>query len=148
VPSGLGPSKKGPDYRFLATREAIDNCLPGMEEEPQLPFPTLEMNQHALGSPASRLVRTVITPLPTLPRARSTNHKGGVSSENSQNGNPENQQLAQHPADSISRTNFGWESCKVVVPKSNGNLGGGFRVRIMQGQDHALTLRIWRFILT
>jgi len=45
VPSWVGHSKKGPEYRFLATREGIDNCLPGMEETRQLPFPTLEMNR-------------------------------------------------------------------------------------------------------
>jgi hypothetical protein len=45
VPSWVGHSKKGPDYRFLATREAIDNCLPGIEETQPLPFPTLQMNQ-------------------------------------------------------------------------------------------------------
>jgi hypothetical protein len=45
VPSWVGHSKKGPEYRFLATREAIDNCLPGMEEAQPLPFPTLEMHR-------------------------------------------------------------------------------------------------------
>jgi hypothetical protein len=45
VPSWVGHSKKGPDYRFLATREVIDNCLPGMEQAQSLPFPTLEMHR-------------------------------------------------------------------------------------------------------
>jgi len=45
VPAWAGHSKKGPAYRFLATREVIDNCLPGMEETSPLPFPTLAMNR-------------------------------------------------------------------------------------------------------
>jgi len=45
VPSWVGHSKKGPEYRFLATREVIDNCLPGVEETGQLPFSTLAMNR-------------------------------------------------------------------------------------------------------
>lgn len=41
VPTWAGHSKNGPEYRFLATREAIDNPLPGMEQEQaKLPFPT------------------------------------------------------------------------------------------------------------
>ncbi len=45
VPNWVGHSKKGPEYRFLVTREVIDNCLPGMEEAQPLPFPTLAMHR-------------------------------------------------------------------------------------------------------
>ena len=41
VPEGLARKKDGPDYRFVAVREALRQpALPGMEE--QLPFPTVE----------------------------------------------------------------------------------------------------------
>ncbi len=43
VPSAIGNSKKGPEYRYMATREKLEQMeLPGMEQ-PQLPFPTLKM---------------------------------------------------------------------------------------------------------
>jgi hypothetical protein len=46
VPNWAGRSKNGPEYRFLATREAIDNLLPGMEhEQAGLPFPTWSSKQ-------------------------------------------------------------------------------------------------------
>ena len=44
VSDGLGTSKKG-TYRFLATREVVAQpALPGMEEQLDLPFPTLSMD--------------------------------------------------------------------------------------------------------
>ena len=43
VPSAPGHSKKGPEYRYLATREVMRQAeLPGLE--PALPFPTLAWN--------------------------------------------------------------------------------------------------------
>jgi hypothetical protein len=45
VPNWAGHSKKGPSYRYLATREAMENLLPGMEPPKGLPFQTLEMNR-------------------------------------------------------------------------------------------------------
>jgi hypothetical protein len=43
VPNWAGHSKKGPDYRFLAIREPMQNELPGLEPEvqPELPFQTM-----------------------------------------------------------------------------------------------------------
>jgi hypothetical protein len=43
VPNKIGHSKKGPAYRYLATREALKQPeLPGMEKtEEELPFPTM-----------------------------------------------------------------------------------------------------------
>ena len=45
VPNAIGHSKKGPEYRYLAKREAIveQRQLPGMEQQLSLPFPTVEM---------------------------------------------------------------------------------------------------------
>jgi hypothetical protein len=44
VPNGIGHSKKGPVYRYMATREAIKQLeLPGMEVQRRLPFPTMEL---------------------------------------------------------------------------------------------------------
>jgi hypothetical protein len=44
VSGGLGYTKKG-NYRFLATREELKQpALPGMEEQLELPFPTLSMD--------------------------------------------------------------------------------------------------------
>ncbi len=41
VPNWVGHSKAGPEYRFIAIRQAIDNELPGLEQEQKtLPFPT------------------------------------------------------------------------------------------------------------
>ena len=45
VPNWAGHSKKGPSYRYLATREVMENLLPGMETPSPLPFPTLEMKR-------------------------------------------------------------------------------------------------------
>ena len=47
VPSWVGHKKNGPEYRFLATREALKQLdLPGMErEQKELPFPTMEFEQ-------------------------------------------------------------------------------------------------------
>jgi hypothetical protein len=44
VPNAIGHSKKGPEYRYLAKREAIveQQTLPGMEQQTSLPFPTME----------------------------------------------------------------------------------------------------------
>lgn len=45
VPSWVGHRKGGPEYRFLAIREPLEQRqLPGLEDH-QLPFPTLEMGQ-------------------------------------------------------------------------------------------------------
>ena len=46
VPTAVGHSKKGLEYRYLATREAMrDTELPGLESLRELPFPTMHMNQ-------------------------------------------------------------------------------------------------------
>jgi len=45
VPCAIGHSKKGPEYRYLATREKIEQMeLPGMEQ-PELPFPSMTMKR-------------------------------------------------------------------------------------------------------
>jgi len=43
VPNAIGRSKKGPEYRYVAIRERMQDqlMLPGMEEEKALPFQTL-----------------------------------------------------------------------------------------------------------
>ena len=43
VPNAIGHSKKGPEYRYLATREAISEqlSLPGMDDDKQYSFPTM-----------------------------------------------------------------------------------------------------------
>jgi hypothetical protein len=44
VPNAAGHSKKGPEYRYLATREVMmEQELPGMETQQELPFQTLRM---------------------------------------------------------------------------------------------------------
>ena len=45
VPNAIGHSKKGPAYRYLAKREAMAEqlVLPGMGQQPTLPFQTLAM---------------------------------------------------------------------------------------------------------
>lgn len=45
VPEGMGFQKDGPIYRYIAVRELLaQQPLPGMEkEQPELPFPTMEM---------------------------------------------------------------------------------------------------------
>ena len=46
VPNKIGHSKKGPEYRYLATREALKQpALPGMDEQLSLPFQTLDFDQ-------------------------------------------------------------------------------------------------------
>jgi len=46
VPSEIGHSKKGPVYRYLATREVISQgALPGLEDSWFLPFPTMNMGR-------------------------------------------------------------------------------------------------------
>lgn len=47
VPYKAGYSKKSPHYRYIAVREMItQKALPGMEEQLNLPFPTMEMNDN------------------------------------------------------------------------------------------------------
>ena len=45
VPNAIAHSKKGPEYRYVATRRLIDEqlSLPGMDEDRQYPFPTMGM---------------------------------------------------------------------------------------------------------
>lgn len=44
VPNAIGHSKSGPEYRYLAIREALRQLvLPGMEGQTILPFPTMNM---------------------------------------------------------------------------------------------------------
>jgi hypothetical protein len=45
VPNAIGHSKNGPEYRYLATREVMEEqlTLAGMEEQKQYPFPTMSM---------------------------------------------------------------------------------------------------------
>jgi len=46
VPNAIGHSKKGAEYRYLATREVIrQRTLPGLEETTSLPFPVIEMEK-------------------------------------------------------------------------------------------------------
>ena len=46
VPTELCKSKKSPDYLFIAIREELkQKVLPGMEDQLDLPFPTIEMGQ-------------------------------------------------------------------------------------------------------
>jgi hypothetical protein len=46
VPNAIGHSRNGPEYRYLATREKMQEQLnlPGMEEEKEYPFPTIAMD--------------------------------------------------------------------------------------------------------
>jgi len=48
VPNAIGHSKNGPEYRYLATREAIQEqlTLAGMEDNEQYPFPTMPMKEN------------------------------------------------------------------------------------------------------
>lgn len=45
VPNAIGHSKKGPEYRYLAKRKAMAEQLelPGMEQQLELPFPTMHL---------------------------------------------------------------------------------------------------------
>jgi len=46
VPNAIGHSKKGAQYRYLATREVIrQRRLPGLEDTISLPFPVIEMEK-------------------------------------------------------------------------------------------------------
>jgi hypothetical protein len=46
VPSELCKSKKSPDYRYIAIREELkQRVFPEMEDQLELPFPTIELNQ-------------------------------------------------------------------------------------------------------
>lgn len=45
VPNAIGHSKKGPEYRYLATREALQMDIPGMELQRDLPFQTLKLSK-------------------------------------------------------------------------------------------------------
>jgi hypothetical protein len=46
VPNKISHSKHGLEYRYLATREVLRQLdLPGMEEQAELPFQTLELNR-------------------------------------------------------------------------------------------------------
>ncbi len=45
VPSEIGKSKEGLEYRYLAKRQVLEPVLPGMEDKQmQLPFPAMEMD--------------------------------------------------------------------------------------------------------
>ena len=45
VPNWIGHSKNSPEYRFIATRERlIEQPLPGMGEQMELPFPAMELS--------------------------------------------------------------------------------------------------------
>ena len=45
VPNWIGHSKNNPEYRFIATRERlIEQPLPGMEGQMELPFPAMELS--------------------------------------------------------------------------------------------------------
>ena len=45
VPNWIGHSKNSPEYRFIATREQlIEQPLPGMEGQLELPFPAMELS--------------------------------------------------------------------------------------------------------
>jgi len=46
VPEAISRSKRGLEYRYLATREPVRQLeLPGMEAQKQLPFPAMEMGE-------------------------------------------------------------------------------------------------------
>jgi hypothetical protein len=46
VPAAISRSKKDPDYRYLATRELLEQPeLPGMESQVELPFPTMSIKE-------------------------------------------------------------------------------------------------------
>jgi len=46
VPNAIGHSKNGPEYRYIATREVIQEqlTLPGMDDDKAYPFPTMAMD--------------------------------------------------------------------------------------------------------
>lgn len=46
VPNAISRSKNDPDYRYLATRELLEQPeLPGMEKQVELPFPTMTLEK-------------------------------------------------------------------------------------------------------
>jgi hypothetical protein len=47
VPNAIGHSKKGPAYRYLATREVLEEqlSLAGLEQDKQYPFPTMSVKE-------------------------------------------------------------------------------------------------------
>lgn len=46
VPDAIGKSKKDPVYRYIATREILDQPeLPGMKDQQELPFPTMTVDR-------------------------------------------------------------------------------------------------------
>jgi hypothetical protein len=47
VPNAIGHSKKGPAYRYLATRQALQEqlTLAGLDQDKQYPFPTMPMKE-------------------------------------------------------------------------------------------------------
>jgi hypothetical protein len=47
VPNAIGHSRKGPAYRYLATREVMQEqlALAGLEQDKQYPFPTMPMRE-------------------------------------------------------------------------------------------------------
>ena len=46
VPNAIAYSKNAPEYRYLATRESLEQLeLPGMEKQLELPFPTMKFNR-------------------------------------------------------------------------------------------------------
>jgi hypothetical protein len=47
VPNAIGCSKKGPEYRYIATREVMEEqlALAGIEDNKQYPFPTMPMKE-------------------------------------------------------------------------------------------------------
>ena len=49
VPNAISHSKKGPTYRYLAKREALDKQqeLPGMDSQIKLPFPTMDIKSQS-----------------------------------------------------------------------------------------------------
>jgi hypothetical protein len=64
VPNEAARSKRGPDYRFIVTREPMDGELPGLAaaSQAQLPFPTLTMADKA-GRSARYKVHALVTTL-------------------------------------------------------------------------------------
>lgn len=48
VPNAIGHSKRGPEYRYIAWREPLEQkALPGMEQGILFPFPVLTMNERS-----------------------------------------------------------------------------------------------------
>ena len=46
VPNAIAYSKNAPEYRYLATREPLEQLeLPGMEKQLEFPFPTMKFNR-------------------------------------------------------------------------------------------------------